>query len=103
MDPEATLSSTESSHRTDFVIHSLLAFPMTFQGKRPAIQAGANKISAAHYTEEHLTIPETPPSWVPFAFQNTRFLMKRAQEHLVHLLLPVNPVQTDAGGRVLVS
>jgi hypothetical protein len=104
MDLEAPLSSTEITCRNDFITHSLSAVSMPVQGERPGVLALVNHVSPAHYTEERFTIPENPDSRASIAIRNMHFLIKvkRSQEYLLNLLLPVNPVQADAGSRVLV-
>jgi hypothetical protein len=70
MDPNASLSLAGNVHRIGFITHTMVAALMTFQGKRPGVQVAVNKTSAAHYTEENRTIPETRPSPAIWYSQN---------------------------------
>ena len=56
----------------DFVTHSLMAVPITFQGEKLGIFEVVNKTVGAHYTEEDLTILETLASLAAVAIQNSR-------------------------------
>jgi signal transduction histidine kinase len=72
---------------TDFVTHSLLAVPITFQGKKLGVLEAVNKTGEAHYTEEDLTILETLASLAAIAIQNTRLVNKaeKSQDQVAQL------------------
>jgi hypothetical protein len=93
MDPEAALTSTENTHSTDFVTHPLLAIPVPFQGEKPGVRTGVNQISSVHYTEEHITIPETPVSQAVITNNNMD----------MNAFIYTNPGQAGTGSRVFVS
>ena len=71
----------------DFVTHSLMAVPITFQGEKLGIFEVVNKTGAANYTEEDLTILETLASLAAVAIQNSRLAKnaKKAQEQTARL------------------
>jgi len=94
MDPEATLSSTEITRSTDFVTHPLLAIPAPLQGEKSGVRTGVNQISSVHYTEEHITIPETSVSQAVITTNNM---------DMNAFIYNTNPGQAGTGSRVFVS
>jgi len=73
----------------DFITHSLMAVPITFQGEKLGVLEVVNKTGKAHYTEEDLTIVETLASQAAIAIQNTALLneVRKSQEQMVRLNL----------------
>jgi signal transduction histidine kinase len=73
----------------DFITHSLMAVPITFQGGKLGVLEVVNKTGKAHYTEEDLTIVETLASQAAIAIQNTSLLneVRKSQEQMVRLNL----------------
>ena len=73
----------------DFITHSLMAVPVTFQGGKLGVLEVVNKTGKAHYTEEDLTIVETLASQAAIAIQNTSLLneVRKSQEQMVRLNL----------------
>jgi len=71
----------------DYITHSLMAVPITFQGEKLGVLEVVNKTNKAHYTEEDLTILETLASQAANAIQNTRLVneVKKSQEQLDRL------------------
>ncbi len=72
---------------TDFVTHSLMAVPITFQGEKLGVLEVVNKTGEAHYTEEDLTILETLASQAAIAIQNTHLVnkVKKSQDQMTQL------------------
>ncbi len=93
MDTEAPLSSTGSTHHTEFVAHSQLAISITFRDKKPDVLAVINNNGEGHYTEEDLTIPET------LAFQLAIAINNMTWNTITH----TNPGQAGRARHVLVS
>jgi signal transduction histidine kinase len=71
----------------DFITHSLMAVPITFQEKKLGVFEVINKAGHAHYTEEDLAILETLASQAAIAIQNTHLLneVKKSQEQMARL------------------
>jgi signal transduction histidine kinase len=71
----------------DFVTHSLMAVPITFEGEGLGVLEVVNKAGEAHYTEEDLTILETLASQAAIAIQNARLVnkVKKSQEQIDQL------------------
>jgi signal transduction histidine kinase len=72
---------------TNFVTHSLMAVPITFQGEKLGVLEVVNKTGEAHYTEEDLTILETLASQAAIAIQNARLAnaVKKSQDQVAQL------------------
>ena len=72
---------------TDFATHSLMAVPITFQGKKLGVLEVVNKTGEAHYTEEDLTILETLASLAAIAIQNTHLMLRvnKSQDQVAQL------------------
>jgi len=71
----------------DFVTHSLMVVPITFQGKKLGVLEVVNKTGESHYTEEDLTILETLASLAAIAIQNTHLMMRvnKSQDQVAQL------------------
>jgi signal transduction histidine kinase len=72
---------------SNFVTRSLMAVPITFQGKKLGVLEVVYKTGAANYTEEDLTILETLASQAAIAIQNTHLAneVKTSQEQAAQL------------------
>ena len=55
---------------SNFVTRSLMAVPINFQGEKFGVLEAVNKIGAAHYTEDDITILETLAAPCALAIQN---------------------------------
>ena len=72
---------------SNFVTRSLMAVPITFQGKPLGVLEVVNKAGASNYTEEDLTILETLAAQAAIAIQNWRLVnqVKTSQEQVTQL------------------
>ncbi len=72
---------------TNFVTRSLVAIPITFQGKKLGVLEAVNKTSGANYTEEDLTILEFLASQAACAIQNSHLsnTVKQSQDQIAQL------------------